>query len=83
MGRSRGHTAQKGVLEDGRRLGDGGAAVRSLLQGEGRLNALQLNHEFLEEGRWLELLADISDRDDLNTRCSGFAMAILGRRLAK
>ncbi|MDE6281433.1 MAG: hypothetical protein K2M15_06550, partial [Oscillospiraceae bacterium] len=45
-----------------------------------QLNALQLNHDFLEEDRWLDLLADISDRDDLNTRCSGFAMAILLER---
>ncbi|MBD5084530.1 MAG: hypothetical protein HDT33_05565 [Clostridiales bacterium] len=45
-----------------------------------QLNALQLNHDFLEEARWLDLLADISDRDDLNTRCSGFAMAILLER---
>ena len=44
------------------------------------LNALQLSHDFLEEARWLSLLADISDRDDLNTRCSGFAMAILLER---
>ena len=44
------------------------------------LNALQLNHDFLEEDRWLDLLAEISDRDDLNTRCSGFAMAILLER---
>ena len=45
-----------------------------------QLNALQLGHDFLEETRWLDLLADISDRDDLNTRCSGFAMAILLER---
>jgi len=45
-----------------------------------QLNALQLSHDFLEEGPWLNLLEDISDRDDLNTRCSGFAMAILLER---
>ncbi len=45
-----------------------------------KLNALQLNHDFLEEDRWLELLSTVSDRDDLNTRCSGFAMAILLER---
>ncbi len=44
------------------------------------LNSLQLNHDFLEEERWLDLLTGISDRDDLNTRCSGFAMAILLER---
>lgn len=45
-----------------------------------QLNSLQLSHDFLDEKRWLDLLADISDRDDLNTRCSGFAMAILLER---
>ena len=29
---------------------------------------------------WLELLERVSDRDDLNTRCSGFAMAALLER---
>ena len=45
-----------------------------------KLNLLQLNHDFLEEERWLALLERVSDRDDLNTRCSGFAMAILLER---
>ena len=45
-----------------------------------QLNAVQLNHDFLDEGRWITILEDISDRDDLNTRCSGFAMAILLER---
>lgn len=45
-----------------------------------QLNLLQLNHDCLEEERWLELLQRVSDRDDLNTRCSGFAMAILLER---
>ena len=44
------------------------------------LNLLQLNHDFLEEASWLDLLARISDRDDLNTRCSGAAMSILLER---
>lgn len=44
------------------------------------LNALQLNHEFLDENAWIELLELISDRDDLNTLCSGFAMATLLER---
>ncbi|MCI8554719.1 MAG: hypothetical protein HFJ80_07240 [Clostridiales bacterium] len=52
-------------------------AVTSAME---QLNALQLDHDFLEEERWLSLLADISDRDDLNTRCSGFAMAVLLER---
>ncbi len=45
-----------------------------------RLNALQLAHDFLEEERLLALLHTISDRDDLNPNCSGFALAILLER---
>ena len=45
-----------------------------------QLNALQLSHDFLEQDRWIALLEEVSDRDDLNTRCSGFAMAILLER---
>ena len=44
------------------------------------LNLLQLSHDFLEEAPWLDLLARVSDRDDLNTRCSGAAMSILLER---
>ena len=45
-----------------------------------RLNALVLAHDFLEEERLLALLREISDRDDLNPHCSGFALAILLER---
>lgn len=55
-------------------------AAPAVIEAMGRLNALQLNHDFLDETRWLDLLSDVSDRDDLNTRCSGFAMAILLER---
>lgn len=60
-----------------------------------QLNRLQLEHDGCLEGeRWLELLRRVSDRDDLNTLCSGFAMAallergeadeeLLGRELAR
>ena len=45
-----------------------------------QLNRLQLEHDCLEGERWLELLRRVSDRDDLNTLCSGFAMAALLER---
>ena len=44
------------------------------------LNSVQLNHDFLDNDTWIQLLEKISDRDDLNTRCSGFAMAVLLER---
>ena len=55
-------------------------ACLTVMEAIDRLNAVQLNHDFLEEGRWLKVLERISDRDDLNTRCSGFAMAVLLER---
>ncbi len=55
-------------------------ASLTVMEAIDRLNAVQLNHDFLEEGRWLKVLERISDRDDLNTRCSGFAMAVLLER---
>lgn len=45
-----------------------------------KINQVQLHHEFLEENRWIDVLKSISDRDDLNTKCSGFAMATLIER---
>ena len=55
-------------------------AASAVTKAMDQLNALQLSLDFLAEDRWLDLLAEISDRDDLNTRCSGFAMAILLER---
>lgn len=45
-----------------------------------RINTLCLHHEFLDVKRWTGLLARIGSRDDLNTRISGFAAAILMER---
>ena len=55
-------------------------AAPAACQAMDQINLLQLNHDFLEEERWVNLLHRLSDRDDLNTRCSGFAMAILLER---
>lgn len=55
-------------------------AAGAVIQAMDRLNMLQLNHDFLGQEAWVSLLERISDRDDLNTKCSGFAMAILLER---
>ena len=55
-------------------------AAGAVTQAMDRLNTLQLNHVFLDQSAWVSLLEHISDRDDLNTKCSGFAMAILLER---
>ena len=55
-------------------------SAAAITQAMDRLNLLQLNHDFLDQTAWTKLLEQISDRDDLNTKCSGFAMAILLER---
>ena len=55
-------------------------AAGAVTQAMDRLNTLQLNHDFLDQSAWVSLLERISDRDDLNTKCSGFAMAVLLER---
>lgn len=42
-----------------------------------QLNSLCLHHDFLDEERFIRLLAETASRDDLNTGISGFAAAIL------
>ena len=55
-------------------------AAGAVTEAMDKLNTLQLNHDFLDQNLWEALLARISDRDDLNTKCSGYAMAMLLER---
>lgn len=52
-------------------------AVAAAMQ---QLNAAALSHEFLNQEAWLSALWQAADRDDLNTKLSGFAAAILLER---
>ena len=45
-----------------------------------QINSLCLHHDFLDEARFISLLAETASRDDLNTGISGFAAAILLER---
>ena len=56
------------------------AASKELVSAIEILNSAVLSHEFLEDETWIDTLQAISDRDDLNTKLSGFAMAILMER---
>ncbi len=56
------------------------AASVQIMESIERINHVQRDHDFLEESRWVEVLTQISQRDDLNTKCSGFAMATLIER---
>lgn len=55
-------------------------AAEQVIQSVERLNAVCLHHDFLDEERFIRLMGEISSRDDLNTRISGFCTAILLER---
>jgi len=56
------------------------AASKEIISAIEMLNHAALAHDFLEEETWINTLMLVSDRDDLNTRLSGFAMAVLLER---
>ena len=56
------------------------AACAQVTQAMERLNAAQLAHDFLDGEAWRAALVQTAERDDLNTRASGFAAAILLER---
>lgn len=66
------------TLEDACNCDD--KAANDVMESIERLNQVQRDNENLDEQRWLTLLETVSDRDDINTRCSGFAMATLIER---
>lgn len=45
-----------------------------------QLNSAALAHDFLDTDAWVEALRQTADRDDLNTKLSGYAMAVLMER---
>ncbi len=53
------------------------AASKEILTAMERLNAAALTHDFLDRQMWNAALRETADRDDLNTKLSGFSMAIL------
>lgn len=55
----------------------GASAVLTAME---QLNIAALHHEFLDQEAWLTALWETAERDDLNTRLSGFAAAILLER---
>lgn len=56
------------------------SAAGGVMEAMEQMNSLCLYHEFLDEERWVRLLLEAAARDDLNTRISGFAAAILLER---
>ena len=56
------------------------AAGNEIVTAMERLNAAGLAHDFLDGQAWIAALRETARRDDLNTKLSGFAMAILLER---
>ena len=56
------------------------AASKTVIESMERLNAVALAHDFLNSEEWVQVLSDVAQRDDLNTKLSGFAAAILLER---
>ncbi len=56
------------------------AASKGIVTALEQLNRAALAHDFLDSQAWLEALKEIAGRDDLNTKLSGFAAAILLER---
>lgn len=57
-----------------------GNASQSISEAMNQLNSVELAQEFLETESWLNALKEVARRDDLNTRLSGFAAAVLLER---
>ena len=55
-------------------------ASKSVLAGMEYLNQTALAHEWLEDEAWIKAIWEVAQRDDLNTKLSGFSAAILLER---
>lgn len=56
------------------------AASEAVLKAMGALNEIAVAHEEVSQEAWSQALSEVSNRDDLNTRASGYAAAILLER---
>lgn len=56
------------------------AASKGIITAIEQLNSAALAHDFLDTQAWLDALDETARRDDLNTKLSGFAAAILLER---
>lgn len=53
---------------------------KSVINAMEYLNQAALAHEWLEQEAWVQVITEVAQRDDLNTKLSGFAAAILLER---
>lgn len=57
---------------------DGGS--KAIIEAIDQLNRCATAHDFLDQDAWLQTLTTIAERDDLNTKLSGLAAAVLLER---
>lgn len=55
-------------------------AAASVVEAVAALSETAVAHDFLDQERWLAALSEVASRDDLNTKVSGYAAAILLER---
>lgn len=55
-------------------------AVGEIIEAIGIFETLTQRHDFLDKEMWVKVLKEISDRDDLNTKASGYCASILLER---
>ncbi len=56
------------------------AAAKEMTTATEQLNGAELTHDFLDDVTWVNTLKEVAGRDDLNTKLSGYAAAILLER---
>jgi len=56
------------------------AASKVIINAIEQLNSAELAHDFLDHEEWIKVLTNVAQRDDLNTKLSGFAAAVLLER---
>lgn len=56
------------------------AAAKEMTAAMEQLNGAVLAHDFLDDTTWIHTLKEIAGRDDLNTKLSGYAAAVLLER---
>lgn len=56
------------------------AASKEMITAIEQINRAVLAHDFLDASQWCDTLKEIAERDDLNTKLSGFAAAVLLER---
>lgn len=56
------------------------SVVNEIVTAIGKINEVSIGHETVDTERWLNVLTELSDRDDLNSKASGYAAAILLER---